>query len=186
MKWLLLLLLLIPLVSASSSENFASDIILITGGGQPATSENFASNEVVGIIAENSASENFNSCFGFWCAYPILVSEAISEGMEWLLAVLLGYFGMVAMFMLLGWKLDSRWFSGISYMFSIAFIMILLNTSMIGVQAHRQEVLDSSAYNSIFSLQETNFILFLVVVGMIALISVVAMFVYFFGRLNKT
>jgi len=92
MKWLILLLLLIPFVSATSSENYMINSMVISGGGSNVTSSNYQTNLLVGDIAGETNSSTYQTKLGFW------FSEAYNPDLStaWIISIILSLLGTMA------------------------------------------------------------------------------------------
>ena len=92
MKWLILLLLLIPFASATSSENFMINSMVISGGGSNVTSSNYQTNLLVGDIAGETNGSTYKTQLGFW------FSEAYNPNVDtaWIIAIILSLLGTMA------------------------------------------------------------------------------------------
>ena len=92
MKWLILLLFLIPFASATSSENFMINSMVISGGGSNVTSSNYQTNLLVGDIAGETNSSTYQTKLGFW------FSEDYNPDFNtlWLIAIILSLLGTMA------------------------------------------------------------------------------------------
>jgi hypothetical protein len=75
--WILLLLLVVPFVSGANSENYAINALVISGGGTNISSENFNHNLLVGDIAGNTASSNYETKLGFWYFQDYFILDEI-------------------------------------------------------------------------------------------------------------
>ena len=92
MKWIILLLLLIPFASATSSENFMINSMVISGGGTNVTSSNYQTNLLVGDIAGETESSTYQTKLGFW------FSEEYNPDFDtaWIIAIILSLLGTMA------------------------------------------------------------------------------------------
>ena len=92
MKWLILLLFLIPFASATSSENFMINSMVISGGGSNVTSSNYQTNLLVGDIAGETNGSTYKTQLGFW------FSEAYNPNVDtaWIIAIILSLLGTMA------------------------------------------------------------------------------------------
>lgn len=92
MKWIILLLLLIPFASATSSENYMINSLVISNGGTNITSTSYDLNLLIGDIAGNTNSSTYIANLGFW------FSENYNPDFNtlWLIAIILSLLGTVA------------------------------------------------------------------------------------------
>ena len=92
MKWLILLLLLIPFASATSSDNYMVNSLVISNGGTNVTSASYDLNLLIGDIAGNTNSSTYTAKLGFW------FSENYNPDLNtlWLIAIILSLLGTMA------------------------------------------------------------------------------------------
>jgi len=92
MKWLILLLLLIPFASATSSDNYMVNSLVISNGGTNVTSASYDLNLLIGDIAGETSNANYTTQLGFW------FSENYNPDFNtlWLIAIILSLLGTMA------------------------------------------------------------------------------------------
>tara|TARA_R100001530_G_scaffold136267_1_gene116114 strand:- start:2424 stop:2936 length:513 start_codon:yes stop_codon:yes gene_type:complete len=147
MKWLILLLILIPLVSGSSSENFAINSLVISGGGSNTTSSNYETNLLVGDIAGNTSSGNYSTYLGFWYSNNYFIGD-----LTWMIALILGLLGVVIF--LIGWGRKSE-HKAIQLLFTFlaAFIcMVIFNVMTIIGEVDLTPMLSGLMWSTIFAI----------------------------------
>ena len=89
MKWLILLLLLIPFASATSSDNYMVNSLVISNGGTNVTSSSYDLNLLIGDIAGETNSSTYITQLGFW------FSENYNPDFNtmWVIAIILSLLG---------------------------------------------------------------------------------------------
>jgi len=128
MKWIILLILILPFASGASSENYAVNSLVISGGGTNTSSSNYQNNLLVGDIAGTTNSSNYITELGFWYSKDYFVGDLV-----WMIALILGLLGVIIF--LVAWARKSE-HKSIQILFTLlaAFIsMALFNVmTMIG------------------------------------------------------
>ena len=120
MKWIILLILILPFVSGASSENYAINSLVISGGGTNSSSSNYQNNLLVGDIAGTTNSSNYTTELGFWYSKDYFIGDLI-----WMISLILGLLGIIIF--LVAWARKSE-HKPIQILFTLlaAFISIAL------------------------------------------------------------
>ena len=101
MKWLILLLLsfltlafmiLMPFVSATSSDNYMINSLVISNGGTNVTSASYDLNLLIGDIAGNTNSSTYTAKLGFW----FFENYNPDINTVWLIAIIISLLGTMA------------------------------------------------------------------------------------------
>tara|TARA_Y100000310_G_scaffold200946_1_gene201024 strand:+ start:127 stop:621 length:495 start_codon:yes stop_codon:yes gene_type:complete len=156
MKWTILLLLIIPLASGASSENYAINSLVISGGGTNTSSSNYQNNLLVGDIAGVTNSSNYTMELGFWYSKDYFVGDLI-----WMISLILGLLGVIIF--LVSWARKSE-HRAIQILFTLlaAFIsMALFNVMTIIGEVDLSPMMVSIMWATLFSIAIIMIVVFL-------------------------
>lgn len=153
---ILFILLISHATFAASSENFAINAIVISGGGSNTSSSNYETNLLVGDIAGNMSSGNYTNELGFWFFEDYFVGDLI-----WMISLILGLLGVVICLVISARKSEHK---AIQILFTLlaAFIsMVVLNVATIIGEVDLTPMMQGLMWSIIFTIAIIMIIVFL-------------------------